>query len=103
MKRFLIPVILVVTILDGGVLAYAIWQAVPVTSQDYFNSGKKYFDQPKNSEATIQLLNAVQKDPKNRDARYYLATSYLSQKNFNDAAKQLSALLEYYPDDVDAN
>ncbi len=31
-----------------------------------------------------------------------LAQSYLNQKNFNSAAKELTALLEYFPDDVDA-
>src|SRR5437762_2385677 len=103
MKRILIPSILVVTILVGAVLAYAIWQAVPVSSQDYFNSGKKYYDQGKFSEATVQLLNAVQKDPKNRDARYYLALTYLSERNINEAGKQLNSLLEYYPNDIDAN
>ena len=72
-------------------------------SQDYFKSGKNYYDNQKYSEASVQLLNAVQKDPKNRDARYYLALSYLNQKNLNDAAKQLASLLEYYPDDVEAS
>jgi len=103
MKRILIPIILVVTIMVGGVLAYAIWHAIPVTSQDFFNRGKKSYDQSKYSEAKIQFMNAVQTDPKNRDARFYLALSYLNEKNLAEAVKQLRSLLEYYPDDIDAN
>ena len=103
MKKILFPAILVATIVVGGVLAYAMWKAVPVSSQDYFNSGKSYFEKQKYSEAGVQLLNAVQKDPKNRDARYYLALTYLNQKNVNAAAQQLASLLEYFPDDVEAN
>ena len=72
MKRILIPSILVATILVGGVLAYAIWKAQPVSAQDYFSSGKKYFDQGKYQEAQIEFSNAVQKDVKNRDAVFTL-------------------------------
>src|SRR5712671_5543780 len=103
MKKILVPAILVATILVGGVLAYAMWKAVPVSSQDYFKSGKNYYDKQKYSEASVQLLNAVQKDPRNRDARYFLALTYLNQKNVNAAAQQLASLLEYFPDDVEAN
>src|SRR6185295_1200364 len=71
--------------------------------QDYFNSGKSYFEKQKYSEASVQLLNAVQKDPKNRDARYYLALTYLNQRNVNAAAQQLTSLLEYFPDDLEAS
>src|SRR5947199_390587 len=101
MKRILYPSILIVTILTGGVLAYSIWKASPVTSQQYFESGKKYYEQKKYSEATVQFLNAVQKDPKNRDARHLLALTYANQKNLNAAAQQLIALLEYFPDDTE--
>jgi len=103
MKKILVPSILVATVLVGGVLAYAIWKAVPVSAQDYFKSGKDYYDKQKYAEASVQLLNAVQKDPQNRDAHYLLALSYLSQRNINAAAQQLVSLLEYYPDDVEAN
>src|SRR5437867_8363765 len=103
MKRILYPSILIVTILTGGVLAYSIWKASPVTSQQYFESGKKFYEQKKYSEATVQFLNAVQKDPKNRDARYLLALTYANQKNLNAAARQLIALLEYLPDDMEAS
>ena len=73
MKKLFFTIVLVVTIALGGVLAYSIWKAAPVTAQAYFDSGKKYFDQKKYPEATIQLLNAVRKDPRNREARYLLA------------------------------
>ena len=86
----------------GVVLAFVIWKAVPVSSQDYFKSGKEYYEKQKYSEATVQLMNAVQKDPKNRDAHYFLALTYLNEKNMSAAAQQLLSLLEYFPDDVEA-
>src|SRR5689334_14017822 len=102
MKRIVVPAILIATVLLGGVMAYVIWKTTPVTVQDYVKSGKKYFEQKKYPAATVQFLNAVQKDPQNRDARFFLALSYYNQANLNAAAKQLLALLEYYPDDLDA-
>ena len=103
MKKILIPSILVATILVGGVMAYAILKAVPMSAQDYFKSGKDFYDQQKYSDAIVQLMNAVQKDPRNRDARFLLALSYLNQKNMNAGAQQLASLLDYYPDDIEAN
>jgi tetratricopeptide (TPR) repeat protein len=103
MKRVIFSFILIGTILAGGVLAYAIWKATPVTSEQFLESGRKFYEQKKYSEATVQLLNAIQKDPKNRDARYLLVLSYMAQKNLTAGVNQLNALLEYFPDDVEAN
>lgn len=103
MKRILFPSILIGTVLAGGVLAYSIWKASPVTSQQYFESGKKYYEQEDYPEAFVQFLNAIEKDPRNRDAHYFLALTYANQKNVNAAAAQFMALLEYFPDDVPAN
>jgi tetratricopeptide (TPR) repeat protein len=103
MKRILFPSILIATVLAGGLLAYAIWKAPRGTAEDFLQSGKKYYEQKKYPEAEIQFLNAIQKDSRNRDARYFLARSYIGERNFNAAAKELNALLEYFPDDVEAN
>jgi len=103
MKKVLFPVILIATLVGGGLVAFAIWRASPMSSQDYLDSGKKYFEAQKYSESTIQFLNAVKKDDHSRDARYFLALSYLRQGDFNSGAKQLKALLEYFQDDVEAN
>jgi tetratricopeptide (TPR) repeat protein len=102
MKKILVPSILVATLLVGVGLAFVIWKAVPISSQDYFKSGKDYYEKQKYAEAGVQLLNAVQKDPKNRDAHFLLALTYLNQKNMSAAAQQLVSLLEYFPDDVEA-
>jgi len=102
MKKILIPAILVATILVGGVMAYAIFSA-PQSAQDYFKKGKEAYDQQKYADSIVQLLNVVQQEPRNRDARYFLALSYLNQKNMNAGAQQLSSLLDYYPDDIEAS
>ena len=62
MKRIVIAAALIATVLIGGVLAFAIWKARPVTAQDYAISGKKYYGEKKYSEAVVQFLNAIQKD-----------------------------------------
>jgi len=102
MKKYLYLAVLVVTVLVGVFLGYSIWKASPQTAQQFFSSGKSYYEQKKYSEAIIEFLNVLQKDARNRDARYLLAESYLGQQNANAAARQLNALLEYYPDDAQA-
>ena len=84
-------------------MAYAIWSATPVTAEEFLSSGTEYFEAEQYPEATIQFLNATQMDPENRDARYFLALSYVRLGDPAAAAQQLNALLEYYPDDVEAS
>ena len=103
MKKLVFAIVLTATLALGGVLAYSIWKAKPVTPQAYFESGKKYFEEKKYPEATIQLLNALRQDAGHREARYLLALSFLGQQDLARAATQLKSLLEYYPDDVPAN
>jgi tetratricopeptide (TPR) repeat protein len=85
----------------GGILGYWLWRGQK--PEAYYDAGRKYFDNKKYSEAAISFLNALQKDARHRDARYYLALSYLNQQDAVRAAAQLKRLLEIYPDDVDAN
>src|SRR5579862_2622393 len=101
MKKVLLLSVLVATILLGGLLTYVMLKT-PGSSQDFFSSGKQYYEQKKYSEAAIQFSNAIQKDARNRDARYFLALSYFNQLNFSAAAQQLNALLEYFPEDTAA-
>src|SRR5215470_13286900 len=103
MKKIFFPLVLIATVGLGGVLAYSIWKAKPVTAQAYFESGKSYFDQKKYPEATIQLLNAVRKDARHHDARFLLSQSYFNQQDLQHAVIELKTLIDYYPDDVEAN
>src|SRR5262249_2525353 len=100
MKKLFFRAVLASTLILGGVLAYVLWTAAPLSSPALFESGKKYYDQKKYPEAIIQLLNVLRKDARNRDARYYLALCYLNQQDFGRAGVQLKSLLEYYPDDI---
>ena len=103
MKRIVFPTLLLATVVLGGILVFVIWNASPATAEHFLESGKQYYKEAKYPEAVVQFLNAIQKDGRNRDARYFLALTYIQQKNLNPAAQQLNALLEYYPDDVPAN
>jgi len=103
MKRIFFASVLIATILTGGLLGWSLWKTSLVSSKDFFESGKKYFNDKKYSEAIVQLLNAVQREPRNRDARYLLAQSYYNRGDLTSAVKELNSLLEYYPDDVEAS
>jgi len=102
-KKYLYPAVLVGTVLIGLLLAYSIFQATNRTSQHHFNGGKTYYEEKRFPEATIEFLNALQKDPNHRDARYLLAQSYLAEKNLRGAVKELNTLLQHSPDDRQAS
>jgi tetratricopeptide (TPR) repeat protein len=101
-KTLLILTVSVAVVLAGG-LGYYAWKRVTQTPQSFFESGKKYYDQKKYQEAMIQLMNAVRRDPRHKDARLFLARTLVATGNLNGAGGQLKALLEYYPDDPAGN
>src|SRR5437868_349485 len=102
MKKSIIFIGLAGLIIVGGITGYFLWKSTR-TAQGFFTSGKKYYDQKKYPEATVQFLNSLKKDAHHRDSRFYLALSYLEDKNLAGAVKALRALLEYYPNDIPAN
>src|SRR5215471_15562735 len=102
MKKILFPTLLIATLLAGGVVAFAIWRSSPTTTEDLVKDGRKYYEQKDYVTATVQLLRAVQQDPKNREARFLLIDSYMNQNDLVSAARQLQAFLEYVPEDREA-
>jgi tetratricopeptide (TPR) repeat protein len=104
MKKYFYSGVLIVTIGVGVALMYSIWGAVaPRSAQQFLDSGKQFFEQRKYPEATVEFLNALQKDISHREARFLLARTYLAQNDLDAAMRQLRSLLEYYPDDIEAN
>ena len=102
MTRKVLPVLAVLAVLTLGLFLINSYRA-PHTVEDFYGRGKKYYDQKKYAEAIIEFQNALQQDNRHRDASYFLAQSYLAEKDMNSAAKQLAALLEYHPGDVPAS
>src|SRR5207248_11112346 len=102
MKRFAYQILLIATTMLGVLLAYSIWKASPRTAQTYFESGQRYYYDKKYPAAVIQFLNALQKDARNREARYLLALTYVKQNDATRAVAELKSLLEYYPNDTAA-
>jgi tetratricopeptide (TPR) repeat protein len=100
-KKLTIVAVLIAGVAIAGYLGYSLRNRR--TPQAFFDTGKKYFDQERYTEATISFLNAVQKDPRNRDARYFLALTYTKQGELSHAVSELRSLLEIYPDDTEAN
>src|SRR5262245_40889973 len=69
-------------------LGYFPWELFQ-TSQALFKSGKKYYDEKKYQEAMIQLMNAVRKEPRNREAALLLSQLLVATGNPNGAVSQL--------------
>jgi tetratricopeptide (TPR) repeat protein len=103
MKRILFPTLLIATLLAGGAVAFAIWRSTPATMEDLVKDARKYYEQKDYEKAKIQLLRAVQADPRNREARFLLVDSLVSQNDLLSAARQLQSFLEYVPDDREAS
>jgi len=102
MKKILFPTLLIATLLAGGAVAFAIWRSAPTTTEDFVKDARKYFEEKNYAAATIQLAKAVQQNPRNREARFLLFDSYVSQGELVAAAKQMQQLLEYNSDDSEA-
>ena len=102
MKKTLLIATLSIPVLLLGGLGY-FWHRTSQTPQSFYASGKKYYDQKKYQEAAIQLMNAVRKDPRHRDAKLLLARTLVATRNLSGAVIQLKGLLEYYPDDADGS
>src|SRR5215831_7666485 len=103
MKKTLLIVAVSVALAMAGGLGYFVWKRTTQTPQSFFESGKKYYEQKKYQEATIQLMNAVRNDPRHQEARLLLSRVLVATGNLTGAAGQLRALLEYYPDDPKGN
>src|SRR5215472_11423116 len=103
MKKTLFIVAVSVAVATAGGLGYFVWNRTTQTPQSFFQSGKKYYEQKKYQEAMIQLLNAVRKDPRHKEARLLLSHIFAESGNLNRAEAQLKAILEYYPDDPTRN
>lgn len=61
-------------------------------SQNYLEAGKQYFEDGDLDRAGIEFRNALQIDPKNTEARYYIALLAEERQNFADAFRAFEAL-----------
>lgn len=64
---------------------------------DYFFVGADAFKKGAYDKAALNLEHAVRINPKNVDARYYLAQTYLMQKRVNDAEEQYNRIIILAP------
>lgn len=69
-----------------------------VRKQKYLESGNRYRDQSKYSEAAIQYSNAIQLDPRFVEAHYQLAQTYLKLQDYNHAYAELLRTVDLAPD-----
>lgn len=65
--------------------------------QRYYDSGMKYFQAERYSEAAIQFANAVQADPEFAAGHYQLAQCYLKQSAYASAFDELLRTVEIQP------
>src|SRR5208283_485361 len=68
----------------------------------YLNSGESYAKQGKYREATIQLRNAVQIDPKFAEGHYQLALAYLGLNDREAAYHEFMTAVSLNPGNSDA-
>ena len=64
------------------------------TALQHLESAKNYLDQGNSTSAIIELKGAIQANPKNNEARYLLAKSYLSIQRGAYAEKELNKAIE---------
>lgn len=64
---------------------------------DFYSVGVDYFKKGDYSNATKNLEQSTKIDPKNVNARYYLAQTYLSQKRIPEAIDQYSRIILLNP------
>ena len=62
--------------------------------QKYFQTGQRYFEKGKYSEAAIEFMNAIKVDPNYADAHHQLAESYLRLQKPEGAFQELGRTLE---------
>src|SRR5271170_101863 len=70
--------------------------------QRYLESGKRYADQGKLKEATIQFSNALKVDHNFADARYQLAKVFMKQGSIMAAYGELMRTVDLQPSNVQA-
>jgi tetratricopeptide (TPR) repeat protein len=103
MKRTIGSVAIIVVVIAGSVMTYAIWNTMSTSPEEYLESGIAHYREGEYSRAIVQLLNAVQRGGATRDARYYLSASYFRTGDLTSAARELNALLESHPGDIEAS
>lgn len=73
-----------------------------VRKQKYMESGKKYFEDGKYREASIQFSNALQIDRRDATAHYELAKTLVKLQSWNNAYRELSITVDLQPDNYPA-
>ena len=103
MKKLFFIAVMLGTTAFAGIFAYSYIRLKNKTPEAYSETGKKYYDQGKYSDAIIQYINAIKRNGNDRDSRYYLALSFLNLPDLRAGVNQLRKLLEIFPDDAEAN
>jgi len=71
--------------------------------REYFESGKKHFQEGRLREAVIELRNAIQIDPCWAEAHFYLGSCYLYLQEFGEAYKSFTLAADLDADNLDAH
>jgi tetratricopeptide (TPR) repeat protein len=103
MKKLFFIALMLGTTAFVGIFGYSYIRLKNRAPEAYSETGKKYYDQGKYSDAILQFINAIRRNGNDRDSRYYLALSYLSLPDLGAGVNQLRKLLAIFPDDVEAN
>jgi tetratricopeptide (TPR) repeat protein len=70
--------------------------------ENYFKSALSYIEEGKQTEAILELKNAIQIDPKYAEARYQLGLLYLKEQQPREAFQELVRVTDLDPENLDA-
>lgn len=73
----------------------------PLTEEEQLNVAKQNIVAGKIAEASINIKNVIQENPKNAQARYLLGSLYFEQEQYLAAEKELLRSIEFEPGNLD--
>ncbi|OGC79833.1 MAG: hypothetical protein A2145_03540 [candidate division Zixibacteria bacterium RBG_16_40_9] len=72
-----------------------------IAAQKHVESGKKFLKKKKYQKAEREFLAAIELDPRNQEAHYYLGLTYYRWKKYDDCREPFLVAIKLNPDDPD--
>jgi tetratricopeptide (TPR) repeat protein len=89
-------------ILLAAVAVTGCWRSAQSRRDHFLESGNRYFNQAKYSEAEIEYRSALQIDPNSFEVHDRLAATYMKVGNWEAAVRELQRTIELHPGDMRA-
>ncbi len=70
-----------------------------IAAQKHVDSGKKFLNKQKYQKAEREFLTAIELDPRNQEAQYYLGLTYYRWKKYDDCIEPFQVAIQLNQDD----